>query len=57
MSFSFVGEIEFLVSYFRANKMSFYELRLEYGLEGIPNYITWKDRMETVLETMGLMSS
>jgi len=30
--------------------MSFNELRLEYALEGSPNYITWKDRMEAVLD-------
>lgn len=30
--------------------MSFYRLRLEYGLEGSSNYITWKYMMEVVLE-------
>jgi len=30
--------------------MSFYDLRLEYALEGSSNYITWKDEMETILE-------
>jgi hypothetical protein len=29
-------------------------LRLEYALEGISNYISWKDRMEEVLEDSGL---
>jgi hypothetical protein len=29
-------------------------LRLEYALEGISNYITWKDMMEAVLEDNGL---
>lgn len=50
MIFSFVGEIKFAVSYFKASKMSFYELRLEYALEGSSNYIAWKDNMEVVLE-------
>ena len=30
--------------------MSFYGLRLEYALEGISNYISWKDMMEEVLK-------
>ena len=30
--------------------MYFYGLRLEYDLEGIFNYIAWKDRMEAILE-------
>jgi len=30
--------------------MSFNELRLEYDLEGSSNYISWKDRMEAVLD-------
>lgn len=30
--------------------MAFYGLRLGYALEGSSNYITWKDRMEDVLE-------
>ena len=30
--------------------MAFNGLRLEYALEGSSNYITWKDRMEAVLE-------
>ena len=30
--------------------MSFYELRLEYSIKGSSNYISWKDRMEVVLE-------
>ena len=47
---SFVGEIEFLVSYFKSSRMSFYGFRLEYALEGSSNYIYWKDRMEAVLE-------
>jgi hypothetical protein len=29
-------------------------LRLEYALKGILNYISWKDRMEAVLEDNGL---
>ena len=29
-------------------------LRLEYSLEGISNYIAWRDRMEAVLEDNGL---
>jgi hypothetical protein len=29
-------------------------LRLEYGLEGRSNYISWKDGMEAVLEDNGL---
>ena len=29
-------------------------LRLEYALEGSSNYISWKDRMEAVLEDNGL---
>ena len=34
--------------------MSFNGLRLEYALDGSSNYITWKDRMEAVLEDNGL---
>lgn len=34
--------------------MSFYGLRLKYSLEGRLNYITWKDKMEVVLEENGL---
>ena len=34
--------------------MDFNGLRLEYALEGISNYISWKDRMEAVLEDNGL---
>jgi len=30
--------------------MSFNGLRLEYALEGISNYIAWRDRMEAVLD-------
>jgi hypothetical protein len=36
------------------SKMSFNGLRLEYALEGSLNYISWKDRMEAVLEDNGL---
>jgi hypothetical protein len=35
--------------------MDFNVLRLEYALEGISNYIAWKDRMEAVLKDNGLM--
>ena len=34
--------------------MAFNGLRLEYALEGSSNYISWKDRMEAVLEDNGL---
>ena len=34
--------------------MSFNGLRLEYALEGNSNYISWKDRIEEVLEDNGL---
>jgi len=34
--------------------MSFTGLRLEYALEGSMNYISWKDRMEAVLDDNGL---
>ena len=34
--------------------MDFNGLRLEYALEGISNYISWKDRMEAILEDNGL---
>jgi hypothetical protein len=34
--------------------MYFNGLRLEYALEGISNYIAWKDRMEAILEDNGL---
>ena len=54
MSLYFVGEIKFAVSFFRAKTMSFYKLRIKYGLEGSSNYIAWKDRMEAVLEGNGL---
>ena len=35
-------------------EMSFNGLRLEYALEGISNYVAWKDRMEAVLDENGL---
>ena len=35
--------------------MTFNGLRLEYALEGNSNFITWKDRMEAVLEDNGLL--
>ena len=50
MSFCFAGEIEFAVSLFRASRMSFYRLRLNYSLKGSSNYISWKDRMDVVLK-------
>jgi len=50
MSLYFAGEIEFVVLFYRANTMLFYGLRLEYVLKGSSNYISWKDRMEVVLE-------
>ena len=34
--------------------MDFNGLRLEYALEGSSNYISWKGRMEVVLEDNGL---
>jgi len=34
--------------------MAFYNLRLEYALDGISSYIAWKDRMEVILEDNGL---
>ena len=34
--------------------MSFNGLLLEYALEGSSNYISWKDRMEAVLDDNGL---
>ena len=34
--------------------MSFNGLRLEYALDGSLNYISWKDRMEVVLDDNGL---
>ena len=34
--------------------MSFNGFRLEYALEGSSNYISWKDRMEAVMEDNGL---
>ena len=34
--------------------MYFNGLRLEYALDGSLNYISWKDRMEVVLEDNGL---
>ena len=34
--------------------MGFNGLRLEYALEGNSNYISWKNRMEAVLEDNGL---
>lgn len=42
------------MSYFRANRLSFYRLRLEYSLEGSLNYIVWKDIIETMLEDNSL---
>lgn len=43
-------KIEFAISYFRVNNMSFKDLRLKYALEGNSNYIAWKDRMEEMLK-------
>ena len=34
--------------------MDFNGLQFEYALEGSSNYISWKDRMEAVLEDNGL---
>ena len=34
--------------------MAFNGLRLEYVIEGKSNYISWKDRMEAILEENGL---
>ena len=34
--------------------MAFSGLRLEYALKGSSNYISWKDKMEVVLEENGL---
>lgn len=51
---SFTGEIKFIVSYFKSNRMFFYRLRLKYHLEVSSNYIAWKDRMEAMLEDNGL---
>ena len=34
--------------------MDFNGLQLEYALKGSSNYISWKDRMEAVLEDNGL---
>ena len=34
--------------------MAFYGFRLEYALDDISNYISWKDRMEAMLEDNGL---
>ena len=34
--------------------MAFNGLRLEYALDGSSNYISWKERMEVVLEDNGL---
>ena len=34
--------------------MDFNGLRLEYALEGSSNYISWKDRIEAVLEDNSL---
>ena len=53
-SLYFAGEKEFAVSYFKANRMSFYGLRLEYSLQRSLNYIDWKDKMEALLEDNGL---
>lgn len=35
--------------------MTFNELRLEYALEGISNYITWKDHMDSVPDCNGFL--
>ena len=35
--------------------MIFNRMRLEYALEGISNFITWKDHMEVVLDDNGLL--
>ena len=35
-------------------EMSFNGLRLEYSLEGSSNYISWKEKMESVLDDNGL---
>jgi len=46
---SFASETEFSLS-FIVSWMLFYRFRLKYALEGSSNYISWKDRMEAVLE-------
>ena len=48
--FVFTSEIEFVGSFIRVSRMSFYGLRLEYALDGSSNHISWKDRMDEVLE-------
>jgi len=50
MSLYFASGIKFAISFFRASKMLFYWLRLEYAIEGSSNYIAWKEKMEAVLE-------
>ena len=43
-----------MISYFIFNNRSFYGLRLEDGLVAKSNYVSWKDRMEAMLEDNGL---
>ena len=40
---------------FRAKKMAFNGLRLEYVLEGTSNFVAWKDHMEAILDDNGLL--
>ena len=42
---------------FRARRMDFYGLRLEYSLEGSSIFFAWKDHVEAVLEDNGLKES
>jgi len=32
-------------------------LRVEYALEGISNFMAWKDRMEVMMDTNGVLST
>lgn len=40
--------------FFKYRRKGFYRLRLYYALEGSSNYVSWKDRMEAMLEDNGL---
>jgi len=57
MGFSFEGEIEFTVSYFRASRMSFYGLRLEYALEGVLTILLGRTGWNQCWKTTSLRNS
>ena len=50
----FIGVSDLQDQFFRAIRMDFDGLRLDYSPQGRLNYVSWKDRMEAVPEDNGL---